>query len=153
MMHDDTVTENTQLSLSYELLALLHWLALHDADKLKRIVVRALKNGLGNEIKKESSDASLADGDIQNSIVDFLSTLETILFDAINEQTVKKALEKNLMPAIDQIDTSVCDDATVRFSVEKATTHAEDNNKEAPKDMLFKELLKRWKPNNKTILN
>lgn len=157
MMDNDNFSENSQLTLSYELLSLLRWLANHDEEKLKRIITRALSSGLHEELKKEQRETldqeSSLESDVQHSIIDFLGLLEVLLFEAINEQTVKKALQKNLMPAIDHIDTSVCDDATVRFSVEKATTSADRNPQESPKDMLFKELLKRWKPSKKTILN
>src|SRR3972149_2629664 len=109
MTHNDGFSgENSQFVLSYELLCLLRWFVDHDADKLKKLITKA-----------------------------------------INEQAVKKAVEKNLMPAIDQIDSTICDDATVRFSIEKAATKIDHNPMENPKELLFKELLKRWKQSNK----
>jgi len=57
------------------------------------------------------------------------------------------------MPAIDQIDSTVCDDATMRFSIEKTTRKIEHNPDINPREQLLKELLKRWKPHNKNIIN
>ena len=76
MIDNNDFSENTHFTLSYELLCLLRWLAAHDAEKLKRIVSRALAGGLHEELKKEqrgSADNLLElDGDIQHSIVEFL---------------------------------------------------------------------------------
>ena len=157
-MNDDSLyspgTDN-QFVLSYELICLLQWLMEHDAEKLKKIVSTALASGLQSRIQKESilpeSQTDLED--IQESIIDFFGVLETLLLESLHEHAVKKALENNLMPAIDQIDSTVCDNATVRFSVEKATSDLENNPQENPKDLLFKELLRRWKPNKKNVLN
>ena len=88
------------------------------------------------------------------SMLDFFAMLEELLIESLDEQAVENALEKNLMPAIDQIDSSVCDDATVRFSIEKATSKREKNKSpQHLKETLLKELLKRWKPRKKNILN
>ncbi len=152
-MDDNIFSHDTQFTLSYEFLGLLRWLTLHDQERLKKIITRALETGLHDELKKSATITQefSSDNEVQNSIIDFLGLMETMLFEAMNEHTVKRAIQKNLMPAIDQIDTTVCDDATVRFSVEKATaTHTMHEN---PKELLLKELLKRWKPNKKTILN
>jgi hypothetical protein len=146
---------NAQFVLSYELLCLLRWLVDNDAEKLKKLVSKAVASGLKENILK-ARDGQCQDHmneDIQHSILEFFSLLETLISESMNEQAVQKVLEKNLMPAIDQIDSTICDDATVRFSIEKATAKFEHNPKENPKDLLFKELLKRWKPHNKNILN
>jgi hypothetical protein len=55
------------------------------------------------------------------------------------------------MPAIDQIDSSICDEDTVRSSLEKATMTIAANPGADPKDTLFQELLKNWKPSTKVI--
>jgi hypothetical protein len=66
---------------------------------------------------------------------------------------VQKAVEKNLMPAIDHIDATLCDTDTVRTSIEKATAKIEINSKDNPQEILFRELLKRWKPPAKNLMN
>ncbi len=145
---------NTQFVLSYELLCLLRWLIEHDADKLKKIIAKAVASGLHEEMQRtdNTSELNLSE-DMQHSIIDFFELLEDLLFDTVNEHVVQKAKEKNLFPTIDQIDSTICDDATVRFSVEKVTKKIDHNPNTNAKEQLFKELLKRWNPHNKNIKN
>jgi len=151
----DLYDSEEQFIISYELICLLKWLIEHDDTKLKKIVSKALSSGLKEKIKKGSASSSeeYVLDDIQNTIVDFLGILETVLFDAINEQTMKNAIEKKLMPTVEKIDSASCDDATLRFSLEKATSKIENNPNENPNELLFQEILKRWKPNKKNLLN
>ena len=79
--------------------------------------------------------------------------LEVLLAEASKEHAIERARQQKLLPAIDQIDTSLCDDTTVRFSMEKATSEIGSNPHKNPKDVLFKELLKRWKPADKNLKN
>lgn len=155
-MNDDSFyapDTDGQFVLSYELICLLQWLMDHDAEKLKKIVSSALSSGLQKDLQlhKERQDGSLEE--IQESIIDFFGMFEALLSESLNELALKKAMEKNLFPTIDQIDSTVCDNATVQFSVEKATSNIERNPEENPKDLLFKELLRRWKPDKKSVLN
>lgn len=146
---------NTQFVLSYELLCLLRWLVEHDTGKLKKIIATAVTSGgLLEVIQKINHPSKLTlTSDIQHSIIDFLELLEILLLEAINEQVEKRAREKNLMPAIDQIDSTICDDATIRFSLEKTTAKVAHNPNVNPKEQLFKELLKHWKPHKKNVMN
>lgn len=147
--------ENQQFVISYELLCLLRWIIEHDAEKLKKIIARAVASGLKDNMNKLDEIQSQQEEveDIQHSIIEFFGLMEGLLAESINEHAVKTAMEKNLMPTIDHIDSTVCDDATVRFSIEKATNKLEQYPKENPQEVLYKELLKRWKPAKKNILN
>ena len=146
--------DDTQFVLSYELLCLLRWLTEHDAEKLKKIIAKAISSEeLSEEMKRvDRSDTTDQTQNIHYNIVDFLSLLESLLLESMADKLDKKARQKNLMPAIEQIDSSVCDTAVVRFSLEKATAQIEFNPNINPKEQLFKELLKRWKP-DKGMLN
>ena len=153
----DLYETEEQFVISYELICLLKWLLEHDENhtKLKKIVSKALSSGLKDTIKQKTampSDEYFAE-DIQATIIDFLGVLEAILLEATSEQTMKNAIENKLMPTIEKIDSALCDDATLRFSLEKATSKIEKNPNENPNDLLFQELLKRWKPNKKNLLN
>ena len=146
---------NTQFVLSYELLALLRWLVEHDAEKLKKLIVKALASGLKDDVlraRQGRTEEQTLD-EIQHGILDFFGLLEVLLHEAMSESAVQTAMQKNLMPAIEQIDSAICDDATLRSSLEKVTSKIELNPDENAKELLFKELLKRWKPQNKNILN
>jgi uncharacterized membrane-anchored protein YjiN (DUF445 family) len=149
--------DNAQFVLSYELLCFLRWLVYNDSDKLKKLITKALASGLKDDIDRIRGQKinDQMNEEVQHSILDFFNLLEMLLNESVNEQTVQRALSKNLMPAIDQIDSSICDDEVVRSSVEKVTTKIEHNPKanEQAKELLFKEVLKRWKPHNKNILN
>jgi len=154
-MNSQAETNSTQVLLSYELLCLLQWLATHKTDKIKKMISKALVDGLDHELQKKDtiSQFNLTD-DVQDGIVEFFTMLESLLLEASEEHAVNKALENNLMPAIGQIDSSLCDDAIVRSSIEGATSQMQKTD-ENPKELLLKELLKRWKPTNKNknILN
>lgn len=146
---------NAQFILSYELLALLRWLAEHDAEKIKKIINKSLSAGLKDEVnrarKGKSEDQSIQD--IQHGIIDFFGLLEILLHESMSEAMVQTAVQNNLMPSIDQIDSAICDDETVRSSLQRTTAKIEHNPKQNPKELLFKELLKRWKPQNKNVMN
>ena len=154
MNSDDMMRKNGQFVLSYELLALLRWLAEHDADKLKKIIGKALTAGLGDELQKidDTEDAHLLDM-LQHGITDFLGIMESLLLEVVAESVKEKARYQNLLPAIDQIDSTICDDNTVKFSLEKATAKMDNDPEANPKEVLFKELLRRWKPADKNVKN
>lgn len=147
-------SDNTQFVISYELLCLLRWLVEHDAEKIKKLVTKALSHGLKHEIKKIDHGGNEHNAeDIQHSIIDFFTMLETVLLESLNEYAVQKATEKNLMPTIEHIDMSICDDATVRSSLEHASTKIERSSSKDAQEVLLKELLRRWKPTKKAIVN
>lgn len=143
---------DNQLTVSYELLYLMQWLLEREPNKIKKLIEHALQNGLKEDIQTASQSVELRNAeDIQYSIVDFLSLLETLLHESISEDNMKIIMEKKLMPAIDHIDNKECDKATIDFSVEKASSKIESNPESNPQEILFQELLKCWKPNKKTI--
>ncbi|HSW73995.1 MAG TPA: hypothetical protein VLG71_02470 [Candidatus Limnocylindria bacterium] len=157
MNHDNQndVSHDNQFILSYELLTLLQWMVIHESPKLKRMIAKAMRSGLKQEIERSlhvQHQRQTAE-DAQYNVVEFFGMLEALLAETINEQTVQIAMEKNLMPAIDQIDGSVCDDDTIRLSVEKATAALSQKPSANPQDTLFEELLKHWKPSKKSIAN
>lgn len=135
-----------QLVLSYELLQLLEWLIENEAESLKKIVKRALGKGLNKKLKSRNEPSASA---IQGNVIDFLELLEILLFESNHEFNVSDVIRKNLMPAIDHIDTSNFNAATVESSAAIASTKKEKNPNENAEELLFKELLKRWKPKKK----
>ena len=135
-----------QLVLSYELLQLLEWLIENEAESIKKIIKRALSKGLTKKLK--SHDA-INTNTIQGNVIDFLELMEILLYEANHEVNVSDVIRKNLMPAIDHIDTSNFNAATVESSAAVASTKKEKNPQEDAQELLFKELLKRWKPKKK----
>lgn len=147
---------NGQFVLSYELLYLLQWLVDHEAESLKKIIARAIRQGFRDTIVHTNNDIielQSADAHIQNSIADFLSLLDILLIEATNEQGIKKSLERNMIPALNQIDSTVCTTETVESSLMKATASSHCDSHEKLQDTLLKEILKQWKPDKKSLMN
>ncbi|MEX0671756.1 MAG: hypothetical protein WD068_00200 [Candidatus Babeliales bacterium] len=143
-------SSNEQFVLSYELLALMQWIITHEPQGLKRIISKALSHGLGDYITE--SDEPLSQNEVQtlqHAIIEFLTVMDHLLLEVSNERAVKNALERNLMPALDQIDTSACDDSTIKSSLITASSKLERNPNQNAKDLLYKELLKKWNPDKK----
>jgi len=142
--------ENTQFELSYEFLALLKWLVEHEPEQIRKIVARAVRHGFKEGMERPTTvDAEF----VQSSIVDFLELLDALLLEAVQEQRLKKALNQNLMTAIDQIDAKACDKSIVETSLDKASEKIDSLPNKNPKDILCAELLKRWKPVKNQHLN
>lgn len=145
---------NAQLVLSYELLALLRWLVEHNTESLKKIVSHAVASGLQDELQKieKSQDVAHLYG-LQQGIADFLIIVEALLVDSLNEQLRQKTQYIKLAPALEKIDRTVCDKTTVSFSIEEATLKLRNNPHANPNELLFKELLRRWRPGDKSVKN
>jgi hypothetical protein len=148
------MNDTQQITLSYELLQLLAWLTQNEPDKLKKLVKYAYKNGLKEEIAytRRSKDVSLADT-MQYTLVDFLNLFELLLQEIAEENTLQKVVEKKLLPALDHIDSTACDMATVQTSLEKATSKIEAHPQINPEELLFQELLRSWKPKKENLSN
>jgi hypothetical protein len=155
-MNNDSFSRdsNSQLALSYELLHLLQWLGQYEADKLKKIISKAVAHGLHDEIQKTSAllNQNILE-DMHHGIIDFFELLDDILTDSINDHVEKKAREKNLLPTLDHFDASLLDHHTVRSSIETTTKKLDAHPHINPKEQLCKELLKQWKPLNSDFMN
>ncbi len=153
MFNDNSFTPGNQFVITHELLSLLIWLIEHEQGFMAKIVHKAFASGLKDVIKEnEQLDDTQLLEDAQQAIVDFFGILESHMLDALHKQSIKRALEKNLFPAIDKIDTTACNDAIVRTSIEKATSETHTSHKQAERT-LYRELLKRWNPSNNQTMN
>lgn len=141
--------DNSQFVISYELLCLLHWLFENEQETLKKLIEKSFSNGLAEKIYNRKAFITDSQEELQQSIIDFFLLLESFLYDLFNEQEAKKLMERHLIPAIDRIDSSTCDNTTFALSIAKATAAYENDPKQNPKEVLCKELLKRWKPSKK----
>lgn len=151
MFNDNSFTPSNQFVITHELLSLLIWLIEHEQGAMAKMVHKAFASGLKDMIKQqEQTDTKQLLEDAQQAIIDFFGVLESHVLDALHQQSVKRAIEKNLFPAIDKIDTTTCNSSIVRNSVKRATQSPHTTDQQAQKT-LYKELLKRWKPNNQTM--
>lgn len=139
MAHNNPFDDG-QFVISYELLSLLQWLIENEQETLKKMVLRATLHNNGPIQHGE---------DVQQTIIDFFALLDALVAETSQEQEVQKVLQRVMIPAIDHIDTSMCDSNAVALSVAKAQLALENKTGENPKEVLCKELLKRWKPHKK----
>jgi hypothetical protein len=157
MNNDRFSTDATaQFVLSYELLALLRWLVENGQDDLEALVHQAIGAGLDKELKNkrhggESQEEALEE--MQQGIVDFFTALEVFMLEAMHKQMKQRARENDLLATVDQIDMNLYDTVTVETSLEKAASAIERKPTADPKELLFRELLRRWRPNKKSASN
>ena len=146
---------DSQFVLSYELLSLLRWLVEHGQEDLESIVHKAINSGLDKELKKKKFTQNQEDTleEMQHGIVDFFTTMEVFMLEAMHTQLKKRARAQNLQPTVDHIDMNAYDTATVETSLENATNQLERTPNANPKELLFKELLRRWRPTKKNSTN
>jgi hypothetical protein len=152
MNHEEN---NTQLTISHELLLLLRWLITHEEERIKKLVQRAINTGLHMELhdcNRQYTSESSEWQELQHSVEDFFTMLEVLLAETVNDKINCNAQHDQLTPALDQIDSTMCDTNTVRSSLEKASVQfAKNPEKNNAKEILFHELLKNWKPTTKIM--
>jgi hypothetical protein len=150
--NNDLPNGGVQFTISHEVIAFLRWLTEHYPEELKLLAKKALLDGLLNQIPKteiqhESGDSTHAD------IIDFFGILELALLEANEEHAQQRAQESKLQPTLDQIDGAFCDTTTVKLSLESATTTLSSKPESSPRELLFQEILKQWRPHNSQLLN
>lgn len=143
--------DNGQFVVSYELLKLLQWLAECDQEGIKKLITKALQNGLKEELMYIHTMRVTQDQEeLQCHIVHFFELLEHILLETSQEQNLKSTLERLKIPAIDHIDTMICDSDIMAATVAKTTSVLEMHPEKNSKELLCKELLRQWKPSKKS---
>lgn len=146
-------TTTNQLVISHELLHLLEWLIENEQETLKKLISKALKSGYTLQAPQEESKESLSNEKAHDHIITFLELMDLLLSEVTQEyDSTKHRLTRFHHPALDHIDSSVCDADTISQSVAYAIKH-KNNNTKVTQQMLLKELLKRWKPAKKTVIN
>jgi hypothetical protein len=130
-----------QLVISYELLKLLEWLIDHEQDNLRKLIKRAVHK----ELFIRPSKIQPKEEELQQNIVAFFAIVDAILHETISEDLVKNNQHRTLIPAINNVDSTLHNPSSISTSIAKATAAAEKKGQD-PKEILCKELLKRWKP-------
>lgn len=154
MINDDSfeqmLADRYQFVISYELLMLLDWLIEHEHESLKALIKRAVDQGFPQRgVRKMHANPE----ELQQNIVEFFDLLDSLLCQTINEDEAENALQRSLVPAINNIDSTMYDSGAFMTSVAKATAAAERSKGMSAKEVLCKELLKRWKPHKKANMN
>lgn len=157
-MDNESLFDNNQFMVSYELLLLLQWLVDNDPESLNDLVQNALDNGLHEEIihvHDSERDTGPNAIELQQSIVDFFSLLETCLQEPpSSDEKDLRSIEKIIIPSLEQIDSKQCGEDIVARSAAQVTTSMQKNMQINAKEAFCKQLLKNWNPQKtKQILN
>lgn len=146
-------TNHTQCTLSYELLKLMQWWITQEPAILKRMISYSLENGLRDYLKSHNDmDAFKEQASLHHNIIDFFSCIETLLNQSLEEHRAQDSLQRQLIPAAHNIDGLSSRGPTIKESLAQATKQYLQEEGDSPRELLFKELLKRWKPSRKTLV-
>lgn len=149
----NSLESQDQLVISYELLCLLHWLIEHDTTKIQRMIHAALKKGLYRQITHKEHKSNIQSLDqAQQTMSEFFIILEALFLDTLTTYEDAQTTQKDTLPELDRIDTKDYDSSTVQLSIEQATKNAH-KSENTLQELLFQELLRRWKPNKNSIIN
>ena len=92
---------SSQLSFSFELIALMEWLLKHGEKNLKVLIKETMKNGFVQEIDAmEETDFTNISNNLNQTVSDFVIKIEDILFQEIDRVSPKVNIHNALAPAI-----------------------------------------------------
>lgn len=140
------LAQEEQIVLSYELLQLMEWLIKYDIEGLKKLIAKNLKRGLAKNITatraNDSANLPEANGE---AVANFISLLEILLIETHAEMEQSNLFDHTL-PELAQVDLSNCAFSVLQDSAESALSRKEQNPQANTRELLYKELLRRWKP-------
>lgn len=151
--HDDLFDFKNEgaIQLSYNLLYLLQWLIQHESDTLRTIISKAVQAGYKNSDDKDYSfiELHVSDPHIYQSIINFLDLMDSLLIESEQLHLTQKGVDVTAIPAIKHIDAKTCGNDLVQKTLEHTSVKLKTNPDQNAKELLFKELLRRWKPGTK----
>jgi hypothetical protein len=156
---------DSSLSLSFELVYLMSWLLKNEKTMLNNLVKHAIKNGFDRDVKQlKSVDFTKISDQFYHTILDFLLYLEEALKKDLNKIKLDKQTEKIIFPIVKNINQKALNTDTIKRSLQQTKAHFANkngndkttgNNKQAQeaREILFKHVLKNWKPTNNEQMN
>lgn len=151
MSKKKTNASGDQFVLSYELLKLMRWIVEHHDEEFKQFITLILAKE--SSLPSEAESNTQSQEEAQFAIIDFLTLMEVLVLEIKNEYLTSSMMQKQLMPAVDHIDKTCMDSETIASSIVDATEKFERDPKKNPQELLYKELLKHWKPAKKAVQN
>jgi len=157
-----------QVSLSLELICLLSWLVKHDKSTLHKLVKHAVENGFAEELERmENVDHGKIADQMYSTVFDFLDFLEESLADNLEDVQMDSLENEGVIPMLQRLEADNIDFKTLWLSMQQTknaiNAHRADHGspaieqtivkKESPSDILGRQLLKNWKPDNTDIVN
>lgn len=149
--NSDLPNGGVQFTISHEVITFLRWLTENNPEELKELTKKALHGGLLMQLQE--SDKNIEEDETHASILDFFSIIELVMHEAVEEYALNQAQQTKLQNTIDHIDGTFCDNNTVKASLENVTTSHASNPEKSPKELLFIEILKQWRPHNSQLMN
>ncbi len=168
---------STQISLSFELICLVSWLLKNEKAMLNTLVKHAIQHGFVDELQQlENADQANTNENLYETLLDFLEHLEQTLIKNLETIHVDHKTKDEILPALQKIENDSLDFKTVWLSMQQTKAkvnkkhhkavnashaHTPQSSKPAPQDIaqpnatdiLFEQILKNWKPNNKESVN
>jgi hypothetical protein len=147
-MNHESVFDHHHLIVSYELLQLLRWIITTEPESLKIIMHNAIQNGFLEHMTRmrTAQGTQQSNEELQQTVIEFFEMLEIELHDAATNVQGEAPAQKALNPAIQHVDSSLCDEETLAVSVAQATSQLKTHTPQQAKEMLCKEILKNWRP-------
>jgi hypothetical protein len=144
------------------------WLLKHEKNMLNSLIKHALKNGLAVDLEKiQAYNYSHVAGELQTTILDFLSFLEKALAKNIDAQghshDAQGGQDENIFSTIKKLDQENVDLKQVKLSIQRAKSllnkaateekNSPQETEEQAKTLLFEHILKNWKPSKGDLVN
>ncbi len=146
-MSDETMLQEEQFVISYELLYVLHWLLKYEKIELSSLITQAFVKGYEEKLKQQDMYSQIQHTeDMQHSIVNFFNFLENQISVMNDTQTHKTIMNQNILKTLDQIDPKRFDYDTIKSTVMATADKIRPTNQDDAKDLFLKELLKQWDP-------
>lgn len=142
-------SDDNFLAISTNLLAIMQQIVEHHPHELRTLIQKAQRA----HKKPVQQDKWHGEYTAQEQVIDFLNLMELLVYETQNEHEYDAQVARFLMPAIEHIDQATCDPETVESSVEHAATQKNKDPQANAQELLYKELLKRWKPTKKAGIN
>jgi hypothetical protein len=135
----------------------------NEKKMLNKLVEYAIKNGLINDIEKAGNSSKDISEDFYYSIIDFITCLEDLLSDNLDNMFLQEKVEKKMRMTINKMKTSSFNIFDIKSGIQKAKEELfdmklsenfcqDDINKKANKVLLL-QILKNWNPGKKDLCN
>lgn len=117
--------DSNQMNISYELLMLLQWMLEHEQEAIKKLINKSLHTGLQQQLEAVTSqrERQQAAVELQDSIIDFFMLLETQIHDLMNEDHTQEVIQRNMLPALKQVDARTYSHGALETALLKQKRH------------------------------
>jgi len=153
------------ISLSFELISLIRWIIKNERNLLNNLVKQAVEHGFAEELNnvQTTPDPKSANDHMAHNVLDFLEFLEDSMMKNLESIQVDNKTKDVILPTLQRLEAGNLDVKTVLLSLQqtKARLTKGQNKQQTQQSLdeqeasliLFQQLLKNWKPNNKEIVN